>query len=314
MKVLILGGTGAMGKPLVEILANQGLDVYVTSRKRRTSNLEKIHYLYGNAHDISFVSSVLKDHYDVMIDFMSYTLREFEQRVSLFLSSVGQYIFLSSCRVYAESSVSITEESPRLLDMCKDEEYIAPEEYALAKAREENILYASEYENWTIVRPTITYNSHRLQLGCYELEHWLYRALRGRPIVFFDDLLEKKTPMTYGEDVARGISYLIGCQAALSETVQIATPETMKWKDILKLYVDVLDDIRGGSAPVCILPHAEKTAEILGRKWQLKYNRIYDRVFDSTKIDTICGVKIQYTPIKDGLRCCLEEFLQGGDQ
>ena len=33
MKVLILGGTGAMGKPLTRMIANQGTTVYVTTRK-----------------------------------------------------------------------------------------------------------------------------------------------------------------------------------------------------------------------------------------------------------------------------------------
>lgn len=246
MKILIFGGTGAMGTPLVELLAKQGNDVYVTSRKAREYNNENIHCIAGNAHEMDFVREILKDHYDILVDFMSYSLSELKERLDLILNSVGQYIFLSSCRVYAESKTPITEETPRLLDVCQDKEFLATEEYALAKAREENLIFSSEHKNWTIVRPTVTYNSHRLQLGCYELDEWLGRALRGKPIVFYDDLADKLTSMTYGEDVARGISYLIGNPQALGEAVNIASPESRSWGGILNIYKETIEKSSGG--------------------------------------------------------------------
>lgn len=52
--------------------------------------------------------------------------------------------------------------------MCRDEDYIKTDEYALQKARQENILLGSKYKNWTIIRPYITYNKERLQLGVLE--------------------------------------------------------------------------------------------------------------------------------------------------
>ena len=241
MKILIFDGTGAMGTPLVDLLAKQGNDVYVTSRKSREYSRENIHCIVGNAHDMDFVREILKDHYDVLVDFMNYRLPELQERLHLILNSVEQYIFLSSCRVFSESKMPITEETPRLLDACKDKEYLGTEEYALAKAREENLIFASDYKNWTIVRPTITYNSHRLQLGCFELDEWLGRVLRGKSVVFYDDLTDKLTLMTYGEDVARGICYLIGNPQALGEAVNIASPESKTWGEILNIYKGALE-------------------------------------------------------------------------
>lgn len=300
-----------MGAPLVQMLADQGMEVHVTSRKPRNSTHENIRYLCGNAHNITFVDSILKNGYDVLIDFMVYQQKEFEARVHKLLGAVRQYIFLSSCRVYAETFVPITEDTPRLLDVCKDEEYLKTEEYALAKAREENILFAGQEKNWTIVRPSITYNEQRLQLGCDEIQNWLYRALKGKPIVFFECLAAKKTAMTYGRDVAHAISLLVGNPAALGQTVQIASPETATWKDILNIYLEVLES-RGIHPQIHFLEDAETAADMLGKKWQLKYCRNYDREFDSTKIDVICGCKIQYKPIEEGLQDCLRAFLDGG--
>ena len=55
MKVLIFGGTGAMGTPLVKYLVDSGNSVFVTTRKARLST-GNIHYITGNAHDFEFVS------------------------------------------------------------------------------------------------------------------------------------------------------------------------------------------------------------------------------------------------------------------
>ncbi len=242
-----------MGTPLVELLADQGNDVWVTSRKSREYSRGNIHCIVGNAHEMAFISVVLKDRYDVLIDFMNYRLPELQERLDLILNSVGQYIFLSSCRVYAESKTPITEKTPRLLYVCKDKEFLATEEYALAKAREENLIFASKHNNWTIVRPTVTYNSHRLQLGCYELDEWLGRVLRGKPVVFYDDLADKLTSMTYGEDVAMGICYLIGNPQALGEAVNIASPESKTWGEILNIYKNALEKSSGGGTAYRLL-------------------------------------------------------------
>lgn len=44
MRVLVLGGTGAMGEPLVRMLAERGDEVYVTSRRKRQDK-ESVHYI-----------------------------------------------------------------------------------------------------------------------------------------------------------------------------------------------------------------------------------------------------------------------------
>lgn len=61
-----------------------------------------------------------------------------------------------------------------------------------------------------------------------------------------------------------------------------------------------------------MLPHAEDCEIILGRKWRLKYNRIYNRRFDSSKMDRLSEGRMTYTPIEDGLRKCMDEFMKDG--
>lgn len=143
MDILLLGGTGAIGGYLTKLLNSdkQVEHVYVTSR-HRTDAFGKVKYLLGNAKDDSFIHQLLlNSKYDAIVDFMSYGTREFSERVELFLKSTKHYVFLSSSRVYADlGEKPIVEASPRLLDVCKDEIYLSSDEYALAKARQENIL------------------------------------------------------------------------------------------------------------------------------------------------------------------------------
>ena len=241
--ILIFGGTGAMGKHLSRLLCGENR-LFVTSRTAHES--EAVTYIQGDAHDADFLSRVLSlCPWDCIVDFMHYGTQEFASRVDSILSSTAQYVFLSSARVYADSSVPITENSPRLLETCTDSEYLSTDEYALAKAREEDILNAKPGRNWTIVRPSITYSEERLQLGASEKEDWLFKALHGRPIIFSRDLEHKITTMTYGGDVARGIAALIGNERAFGEAFHITGGDHMEWAEVLDVYRDVLN-IRGG--------------------------------------------------------------------
>ena len=164
MKVLVLGGTGAMGTHLVSILAEAGMKVDVTSRQE-LADRTNIHYIKGNVHNISFVKSLLaQNYYNVIIDFMIYTTVEFNDRYWLYLNNTDQYFYLSTSRVYADAAL-ITEESPHLLDVTTDKKYLATDEYALCKARQEDLLRNSCKSNFTIIRPYKTYSEIRLQLG-----------------------------------------------------------------------------------------------------------------------------------------------------
>ena len=148
-----------------------------------------IKYIQGNAKQIDFLEDLLsKRSWDCIVDFMVHTESNLKVLLPKILNNTKQYIFISSARVYSQSEIPITEDTPRLLDVSTDKEYLKTNEYALAKAREENLLFNSGKKNFTIIRPSITYNTHRLQLGVLEKENWLYRALQGRGIVFSEDL------------------------------------------------------------------------------------------------------------------------------
>ena len=202
---LLLGGTGAMGTHLQKLLA-QDYDITMTSRKKRESK-DRVTFVQGNAKDMLFLTELLQNRWDVTVDFMVYSTQQFQERAHLFLNATEQYVFLSSARVYADKGTeSITEKSERLLEVVTDKKYLESDEYALSKARQEDILTSFESKKWTIIRPSLTYNIDKLQLGAYEKENWLYRAIHHRTVVFSEDLLDVFCTMTFGDNVAEGIA------------------------------------------------------------------------------------------------------------
>lgn len=302
MKILIFGGTGAIGKFLVEQLSkNKGYHIYVTSRKKRLSTAN-IDYICGNAHDFAFVSDILTQcHWDCIVDFMHYSTADFGKRYSLLLQSTEQFIFISSSRVYAQSILKLTEDSPTLLKSSKDRLFLKSDDYALAKARQEQLLNNSGFRNYTIVRPYMSYSDDKLDLGFYPKELWLKRLLEKKSILFPKDVLYKHTTLTYGYDVAAGIAALVGKKSALGETFHITQNHVTTWEQVIDVYHKVL--AQNGIKVNIKYIDTDKCYGYINC-----YDRQYDRIFDNKKIGEYLDVE-DFTPIDNGITKCMESFL-----
>jgi nucleoside-diphosphate-sugar epimerase len=307
MKVLVLGGTGAIGTHLVDNLVQKRINTSVTSRSQRESG-KNLLYLHGNAKNIQFIEKILGEQWDAIVDFMVYKTTEFKERVDLFLNSTLQYVFLSSARVYADSTEPLKEDSERLLDVSEDNEYLSTDEYGLSKARQEDILTNTGKNNWTIIRPYITYSKNRLQLGVLEKEEWLYRALKGRTIVFSKDMISKKTTLTYGADVSNGIFALIEKSKASGNTFHITNKQSHTWEEILKIYTAIFEK-NLGFKPKVSLQDLDNFIEIHPAKYQIEYDRLFNREFDNSKIDEFIDTD-RFLTAERGLEECLTEFLK----
>lgn len=306
MNILILGGTGTIGLALINELKTLNHTLWITSRVEHKSNVN-VNYINGNAKDNKFIMKVLERDYDVIVDFMNYSTIELSNRIELILSHTKHYFFISSGRVYAGKQGKITEDSPRLLDVCTDKNYLSTDEYALAKAREENILRKCKFNNWTIIRPYITYGNYRLQLGVLEKENWLYRAIHGRTIIFFKDIAARMTTLTCSSDVSHVIAELIGNDNVKGETFHITTNETMTWNDILNRYLEIFEKQMGVRPKVLMLEESIVMKPVWNH-YQIKYDRLFNRSFDNMKILKLCS-DINYKGINEGICECLTNFL-----
>lgn len=312
MRILVLGGTGAIGKHLVSALSHSDADVYVTSRSERES-FGNIHYIKGNAKDIKFLSDTLREGWDAVVDFMNYTVDDFAEKVQLLLQHTKCYYFLSSSRVYADSKdKEITEDSSLLLNTATDPNYLKSNEYGLAKAKEENILRTSGKTNWTIFRPYIIYSESRFQLGALEKEDWLYRVLQGKNIVIQKSLLDKTTTLTYSPNAAEVMASIIKKNASQGEVFNIVGSKQCRatWGEVLHIYKDVIERLLNRTIRITYL--SDEQSHLLRKSltyYQTSYDRMFYRAFDNSKIAQY-KVPSSYTSIYQGIEQSLEKFVK----
>ena len=307
MRVLVLGGTGAIGSHLCRKLASAGTEVVCTTRTpHNSSEYQTLTYITGNAKNKDFLQSLLHENWDAIVDFMSWFTDEFRDNYESILSSTSQYVFTSSYRVYAESPV-IHEDSPRLLDVVDNSKYLATDEYALRKARCENMLFSLSENNWTVVRPAVTYDgiTGRLQFGVLEQGEWLWRAINGVPVPMPTEMLRKQATMSFAGDVAEMIARLIGKPEALGETFTVSGSDHITWLEVVQAYSSILP------FNLCECS-ADKFISARGREYQLRFDRMFNRVVDNSKILKVTEVDSStLTPMTDGLKRELKCFLNG---
>lgn len=307
--LLLLGGTGPIGVHLTKSLKTlPDSTVYVTSRKFYKS-YDNIVYIRGNAKDLNFVketmTDIIKDNgsIDVVVDFMVWSNADFKKFTGIVLPNTKKYVYLSSSRIFADTKGElINEDSPKWLDVTKDNKFLETDDYAIPKAQQEDILKKSSFNNYLIIRPYITYAENRLPLGNLEKEIWLYRALHGRTIVISEEVCKHYTSLMYGKDVADAICSLVINDNNAGDSVNITSNEYLKWSDVLKIYTESLKKYYP-SLKIKIIPYSLKAQR---NDYQTIYDRMVDRRFDSTKLEKYVDAS-KFTSMQAGLTKCLDD-------
>ena len=301
-KVLVIGATGAMGRYLVPELINLNYDVTGVGLDEAAPWDCKASYVCGDAFDKSFLEELLKENFDGIVDFMNYGKYDFSDYYKLFLENTDHYIFLSSCRVYDDKEHPIKETSPRLWDSTEDEELRASHDYCIYKAQSEDLLNASSYNNWSIVRPATTFSTMRLQLVTLEFKHCVARALMGKKVVLPIQAKDKPATLSWGGDVAKMIARILFKEEAKREAYNVCSAEHRTWGEIAEYYNKLigLEAVWVDKEDYLKILSPELRTQI---RWQLEYARLFRRITDNSKVLALTGLKQEdMMPMYDGLK------------
>lgn len=311
MKILIIGGTGAMGEPLTQIMSEDKENtVYVMVRHPRETEADNVIYLPGNANDFGFFTRTVSPGFDVIVDFMNWKPKKLKQRLEVIFTSCDQYIVMGSSAVYANSYGPLTEDSPRLIDHYSKAESKQTYRYHIRKSVIENLVMKAPHHHWTICRPSLTYNRNKVTILGYNKNIWLWRYLHDRTIVIPQDVMDKKTTITYGGDAARVISKLVGNPNALGEVVNVASDKTATQGEILDMYRELLPEIGGRELKIRFIPDASELWKDFPPQYDIYVkDRCLDRCFSTEKQTQMCGEKIEFGDTKEHLRQCLTALL-----
>lgn len=307
-KILVLGATGAMATYLVPLLLEKGMEVTGVSLDEPLLTHPHLCSVRANAKDKVFLGEAIAKKYDAIVDFMIYdTKEEFEEYYKLFLDNTSHYIFFSTYRVYA-GECPLREDSLRLLEAQKPDDFVSEREYSIYKAEEEDMLRASGYNNYTIVRPAITYSDRRFQLTTLEARILLPRMRSGKTVLLPEGAMDKQATMTWAGDVAKMLYAILFNPKAYGETYTVSTAEHHTWREIAEMYGRI------GGLKYLAIPDDEFIALLGGgpyNKQQLKYDRCFNRVVDNSKILSLMGARgEELMPLEKGLRMEYERLTE----
>lgn len=301
-KVLVVGATGAMGKYLVPELVSLGYKVVGLTIDDVASNDENVLYVKGNAMDKAFLEKILEEKFDGVVDFMTYSMANFYDFIELYLKNTQHYIFLSSCRVFADKEVPVKETSPKLIDCSEDERLLNSQDYCIYKAKQERYLVNSNYNNWTIVRPATTYGTMRLQLVTLEFINTVARALKNKKVVVPIQAKDKPATLSWGGDVAKMIARIMFKEKAKREDYNVCSAESKTWGEIANYYKELvnLETVWVDKEDYLAIIDPEINDWC---RWQLEYARMFRRISDNSKILELTGLKQEeLMPLKEGLK------------
>lgn len=315
MKILIIGGTGAMGEPLTEYLSKASENtVYVIARHPKESPAENVIYLQGDANDFGFFVRTLSQGFDVIVDFMVWMPKVLKQRLDIIFTSCDQYIGMSSSAVYADSNEPLAEDFPKLFDRYSNAERKQTYRYHIRKSVTDNIIMNSPCQHWTLARPSLTFNKGKLTLLGFQKETWLWRCLNGHTVVIPRDVLDKKTTLTYGGDAALAISKLVGNKKALGQVVNVASDKWTTQGELLQMYRELLPEIYGKEFKIQYIPDASSLWIDFPQQYDIyTKDRCLNRIFSTEKLMEISGERIEFGNLRENLKLCIEQTLNDPD-
>lgn len=163
MKILIIGGTGVLSTDILKRSLECGYNISVLNRGSHNSLIPKEVVIYkANIRNIDEVQAQIGNQkFDVIIDFLSFKVKDLENTFEFFKDKCTQYIFISSACAFrrnAEDGI-LVENSP------KPNKNLP---YSIDKYECENwLIHHAPKTNckYTIVRPYITYGDTRIPFG-----------------------------------------------------------------------------------------------------------------------------------------------------
>lgn len=309
-QMLLLAGGGTLGLYAAKELLAQGCRVDIVCLEEHTSDDPNLRFFVQRITEESLPAFLEGRHYDGIVNFIHYEdHREFIRVYPLLIAHTDHLIYLSSYRTYADEQHPITESAPRLLDVVKDPEFLEREDYALPKARCEDFLRNEcAGQNWTIVRPVISFSSLRLDFFMYSKHTLPERGRTGEPVIMPEFAKNLTAGLDWAGNSGRLIARLLLNENTVGKTYTISSGWNLTWEQVAQIYTELTGvEIRWESeeAFLKVFPMAER----YGRYCMYYYDRKFDRAVDASAVLEATGLtREELTPIREGLRIELKNL------
>lgn len=299
-KVLLIGGGGTLGTYTAQELLKQGHSVDIICLEDKTSDDENIKFYKGKA-NLDYLSEFLKDRmYDGIVNFIHYPdIEEYPPVHSLLTVHTKHLIVLSSYRVYADAQHPVTEQAPMLLDVSTDKEFVETEKYAISKAKLEKYLNSEcKGQNWTVVRPVISFSKLRFDLVTYYGHDLLRKIENGEIIPLPIEAKELTAGLDWAGNSGKLIANLLFKEECFGEAYTVSSAQNLTWGEVAGLYTELL----GAKFSWVSLEEFRKATNDYNF-YALLYDRLFDRNIDNQKILKATGLTSNdFLSVKDGFK------------
>lgn len=305
-RVLLIGGGGTLGTYTAKELLKLGARVDVLCPEEKVSDNERLTFFRGMGTREILEGLFEEVRYDGIVNFIHYPKPlEYKDIHGFLMSNTDHLIFLSSYRVYANEQHPVTETAPRLYDVETDPYLIDRETYAISKSICEDFLRNEHAgENWTIVRPVISFSHRRLDLLLYSGHEVLDYAAKGLEMPMPETVRNYSAGIDWSGNSGKLIAHLLFKKEAIGETFNVYSGHGMTWGEV----ADVYAEITGVKIRWC--PEKEFLDYIYKFKndgWYWKYDRAYNRDIDCSKILKVTGLtQSDFATVKEGIQAELD--------
>ena len=306
MRVLFIGGTGNISTAVSRLALQRGIELYHLNRGQRERNLPGVHSLVADVREIDQVRAAVGSMtFDVVVNFIAYSVADVELDLSVFAGKTGQYVFISTASVYQKPPAHylITESTPL------ENPYW---EYSRKKiAAEERLMLAHREQGFpvSIVRPSLTYDAViPLPFGAWGDYTIIRRMKEGLPVIVHGDGTSLWT-ITHADDFAKGLLGLLGLPKAIGETFHITSDEVLTWNQIFEATAAAV-----GVKPNIVHIASEALADLCdglgypGVRGGLLGDKSHSMVFDNSKIKRFVPSFSATIPYAQGIKRTLDWF------
>ena len=305
-RVLLIGGSGPLGTYTAAELLNQGHYADIICLENKVSKSEKLKFFKENA-TLSFLEKFLSGkHYDGIVNFIHYPdVDAYPPIHRLLMRHTEHLIVLSSYRVYADEQHPITESAPQLLDVSMDKVFLEMEKYAISKARLERYLTGNcKGENWTIVRPVISFSKLRFDLVTYYGDMLIKMVESGKEIPLPIEVQNLTAGLDWAGNSGKIIANLLFKPECFGEAYTVSSAPGLTWGEVAKLYTEL-----AGARFKWVTAEEYLNFTNNYNYYALIYDRMFDRSIDNKKVLASAGLtKSDFLSVKDGLSKEIELF------
>jgi nucleoside-diphosphate-sugar epimerase len=239
MEVLLIGGSGFMGRHVARALLAAGHAVTVLSRGRRETPAGAATLMAERGDPGSLAAALENRRFDLTIDFLVYDALDVERLLLVPYAALGRYFMISSGQVYlvAEGGEPPYREEDAERAVSREPAIGTPDHeawsYGLGKRRGEKALLALRgthgVRGVALRLPTVQGEGD----SSLRLWAWLERMLDGAPLVL-PDAGRRPTRFLYVGDLARALARLAESPTPHNAAYNLAQPDVVPLREFLE--------------------------------------------------------------------------------